>query len=181
MNRCLTFFFAISFPVIAQDWLIQNSKSSITFEVEAKTQTVQGTFKNYRLSSFQYNGRAESLKGSISIETGSVYTRNTRRDNHLRQDDFFYTEKFPLATVTVLEVTPGENGPVARISLSIRDKKKEYLVEKLQLETALKSVRARGKFLVNRMDFDLKGNLLENQIMDDEVLVGFDLVLERLR
>ncbi|MBE7439964.1 MAG: YceI family protein [Spirochaetales bacterium] len=181
MIRSTLLFFLIASQVAALDWAIQTGQSSISFEVEAKTQTVQGTFKKYRLSSFDYRGQPGSLKGSISIDTGSVYTKNTRRDNHLRQDDFFHSEKFPEATVTVLEVLAGETGPEARVVLRIRDREKEYRIEKLQLETTARRVRARGMFLVNRMDFDLTGNILENQIMDDEVLLSFDLLLEKLR
>jgi polyisoprenoid-binding protein YceI len=48
----------------------------------------------------------------VTIEVGSVDTRDEKRDNHLKSADFFDAAKFPTITFKSTKVTPGKDGAI---------------------------------------------------------------------
>jgi polyisoprenoid-binding protein YceI len=55
-------------------------------------------------------GEPTSVKADVVIEAKTINTRNQRRDDHLRSNDFFNAEKFPSLTLKskrVENVRPG--------------------------------------------------------------------------
>ena len=69
---------------------IDNAHSEIGFKVKhLMISTVKGKFDTF--------GGAINEDGTVfvSINTGSINTGNVDRDNHLKSDDFFNSEKFP--------------------------------------------------------------------------------------
>jgi len=72
-------------------WALDPTHSEITFKVKhLMISNVKGEFKNFNVT---VEGEDfESSKIKASIETGSIYTNNTDRDNHLKSADFFDVE-----------------------------------------------------------------------------------------
>ncbi|MFO7833208.1 MAG: YceI family protein, partial [Halohasta sp.] len=88
---------------------------------------VTGTFDDVDATiNFDPEHLAESsLDVSIPIE--SVNTRNERRDNHLKSEDFFNTSEWPnMEFVSNSIEQTGENQFVARGELTIRDVTREF-------------------------------------------------------
>lgn len=80
-------------------WNLDNSHSSVKFTVDHLViSEVEGNFKkftgNVESNGTDFNG----AKVNFQVETGSVNTDNEMRDGHLKSDDFFNAEKFPLMT-----------------------------------------------------------------------------------
>ena len=57
--------------------------------------TVKGSFNNVEATITMDPADLASLEVEATIETASIHTRNTDRDNHLRSADFFDAENHP--------------------------------------------------------------------------------------
>lgn len=98
MKRLLTIIFAIGVTqVFAQDWAIDKSHTNIRFtvthmvvsEVDGKFNDFDGTVK----------GGGENFVGAevaFTAQAASIDTDNENRDKHLKSDDFFNAEQFPV-------------------------------------------------------------------------------------
>ena len=76
-------------------WKADTANSNINFTVShLMISEVTGSF-----SKFNIEATADEAFGepsfTVSIPTSSIYTGNSRRDDHLRSDDFFAVEKHP--------------------------------------------------------------------------------------
>ena len=80
-------------------WKLDHSHSSIGFSVDhlVISETVGG-FNDYSMSVQSDKNDFTDAKFEITIMTASIDTKNEKRDEHLRGDDFFDTEKFPTIT-----------------------------------------------------------------------------------
>lgn len=60
---------------------------------------------------FVYDEATRTLhSGRVVVDTASVFTNHTRRDQHLRNDDFLDVEEFPEAVFEAKELTLAEDG-----------------------------------------------------------------------
>jgi polyisoprenoid-binding protein YceI len=57
-------------------------------------------------------GEGGTVSGTIVTDAGSVDTKNTKRDAHLRSGDFFEVEKFPSFTYAVTGARPAAGGKI---------------------------------------------------------------------
>lgn len=72
-------------------WVLDPTHSEITFKVKhLMISNVKGEFKNFNVTVEGEDLELSKIKASI--ETGSVFTNNTDRDNHLKSADFFDVE-----------------------------------------------------------------------------------------
>jgi polyisoprenoid-binding protein YceI len=80
---------------------------------------VRGTFTGVT-GSLTVGAAPESSALDVTIEMGSVNTRDEGRDTHLRSADFFDVEKFPLMTYTSSSVKAAGDDWVADGELTIK-------------------------------------------------------------
>lgn len=76
-------------------WVLDPAHSEILFKVKHLMITnVKGEFRNFtaELNSNGTDFIADSIR--VNIDTSSIYTNNTDRDNHLKSADFFDVENF---------------------------------------------------------------------------------------
>lgn len=167
-------------PAASVRYTLDSAASSIQFYVSARLTNVKGVFRSIQANAAG-SGSVESLRGQVVIDTASVFTREKKRDDHLRADDFFWSDKFPQAYATVKAIGPPAGGvyPVT-IALRIRDKEKDFTVP-VRIEETAAGLNAAGQFTVDRTFYDLTGEYLANKVMDDEVQVSFQLVLIKAR
>jgi polyisoprenoid-binding protein YceI len=66
---------------------------------------VRGAFNKFE-GTIQVAERPEDSKVSVTIEAGSVDTRDENRDNHLRTNDFFDVENHPTWTFVSTAIEP---------------------------------------------------------------------------
>ncbi len=93
-------------PVVnAETYEIDASHSSIGFSVRHMiVSTVRGSFGEFT-GSFEYDAaKPADTKASAVIKTASIDTRNAKRDDHLRNEDFFDAPKFPDITFETTRV-----------------------------------------------------------------------------
>jgi polyisoprenoid-binding protein YceI len=105
----LTVFAAL--PLLAQapateTFAVDKNHSMAMFKVRHMMSNVVGQFRDFTAD--VNIDRANPAKSSVefTIQTTSVDTGNTNRDNHLRTPDFFDAAKFPTITFKSTAVTP---------------------------------------------------------------------------
>lgn len=119
---------------------------------------------------------------SVTIETGSIDTSNERRDNHLRSGDFFEAETYPNLTFVSSGIEETADGLVLVGNLTIRDVTKEVripfeLAGPVTTESGRKRMGAEGTLRVNRFDYGLQWNRLQEavQVVGDEVRIELNI------
>lgn len=99
LNSLLLFTLAVATPLAAAEYQIDNSHSTIGFQVRHMAiSKTNGVFGDYT-GSFSFEpGKPETWSCEAVIQAASINTSNQKRDDHLRNEDFFNVEKFPTLT-----------------------------------------------------------------------------------
>lgn len=80
-------------------WNLDPTHSEITFKVRhMMISNVKGEFKNFNVDLESEDENFKNVKASASIDTSSISTNNTDRDNHLKSAEFFNAEAHPQIT-----------------------------------------------------------------------------------
>lgn len=171
-------------------WSVDPTHSEVQFKVKHLViSTVTGFFK-------KFNGTVESqdeqdfdgAKVNFSIESASVDTNQTDRDNHLKSADFFSAEEYPTIEFSngKLEKT-GDNEYVLSGPLTIRGNTKDV---KLDVEfggimtdpwgNTKAGFEVNGK--INRKDFGLAWNTITESggmLVGEEVKLHFNIQIAK--
>lgn len=150
----LVFFSALH--ISAQQYKPVDNKSEINF-----------TIKNFGINT---NGSFSGLKGTISfdasklststfnitIDVNTVNTSIDMRDKHLKDEEYFNTEKYSAISFVSTSIKASDNGYTASGALTIKGVSKNISFP----FTAVKqngSMLFTGSFSINRKDFDVGG------------------------
>ena len=123
------------------------------------------------------------------VKTGSVDTGNEGRDNHLKQDDFFNSEKFPDMVLESRRITWNGDRFVAHSMLTIRDQTHPVLVRGELVGAqkgefwGKKQIRAgySAEFKINRQKYGLTFNKLAEgvSVVGNDVTVSLEVEVSR--
>ncbi|PJB00337.1 MAG: polyisoprenoid-binding protein [Ignavibacteriales bacterium CG_4_9_14_3_um_filter_30_11] len=94
----LTVFALLITQTLAQtsEWKIDKSHSKIGFTVtHLLISEVDGIFNDFQGTITTNNNNFENALIEFTLKANSIYTDNTKRDNHLKSADFFDADKFP--------------------------------------------------------------------------------------
>jgi polyisoprenoid-binding protein YceI len=115
---------------VAQEWKVDPIHSGILFEVKHIYSTVRGHFSDFTGDVFFDPDNLEKSKFDFSVKIDSINTNNGKRDNHLRSDDFFAGNKYPVMTFKSSRVThAGGNKYILEGKLTIKDVTKDITLE----------------------------------------------------
>ncbi len=88
----------------AAKWVLDPTHSELTFKVKhLMISNVKGEFKNFTAEIDHEDFNNGTVK--VNIETSSIFTNNTDRDNHLKSADFFDVENYPAMTFESTHIT----------------------------------------------------------------------------
>ncbi len=94
----------------AAKYSIDKDHSSVSFKIRHLVSMVRGGFNDFS-GTLEFDEATPSKAGvSAVIQTASIDTRNSKRDDHLRSADFFDAVKFPTITFKSGRVTPAGKG-----------------------------------------------------------------------
>ncbi|MGI8732170.1 MAG: YceI family protein [Pyrinomonadaceae bacterium] len=95
-------------PVAAQGerYLVTPKNSKIEFVGSKVTGSHTGSFEKFS-GAIDFNGRPETSRVSINIDTTSITTDTPDLTKHLKSPDFFDVAKYPEATFVSTEIKPG--------------------------------------------------------------------------
>lgn len=160
---------------------IDTAHSEAAFEVRHLLTRVRGRFGEFSGAiDFDEADPARS-RVDIEIRTASIDTRQTDRDAHLRSDDFFAVDRYPVMTFASTAVTArGGNRFDVAGTLTIRDVARPLVVPVAYLGKARdpwgnEKLAFEGEVTLNRKDFGLTWNAaLETGgfLVGDEVKVS---------
>jgi polyisoprenoid-binding protein YceI len=122
----------MSAPAFAQPvaWNVDPGHSEIGFTARHLAfAKVRGKFKVFSAQIEADAKTAKITKLVAEAETKSVDTGITKRDDHLRSDDFFNAEKFPKAKLELKSIKWNGNKFSAVVALTIRDVTKDVKFE----------------------------------------------------
>lgn len=119
--------------------------------------TVKGTF-----ASVSGEGKLDAdgtARGVINVRAASVDTKNNKRDQHLRSDEFFGVERYPVIKFDVLAAEQGTDGTV-RIDglLTVRDVTHPQTITATVAGTEPAGVTLVTQFDVDRAAFGITWN-----------------------
>ena len=148
----------------ASVYTLDGTHTNVGFSVKHLMITnVKGDFKKYD-ATIDFDAATKSFKVfKANIETASVDTGIEKRDNHLKSDDFFLSEKFPKMTFEMKSYEAnGDEGKMTG-DLTIRGITKSVVLEVEEIAT-VKDFEGNNRVgftlegKINRMDYDLKWN-----------------------
>lgn len=104
-------------------WNIDNTHSEIQFKVKHMViSTVSGKFNEFTASAETQDDDFTTAKINFEAQTASIDTGVADRDAHLRSDDFFNAEEFPVLKFESTEVVKkSDDELILRGNLTIRD------------------------------------------------------------
>lgn len=77
-------------------WTLDPAHSELTFKVKhLMISNVKGEFKDFDVKMDVPDGDLAKANIQVKVDTSSISTNNTDRDNHLKSEDFFDVENHP--------------------------------------------------------------------------------------
>lgn len=166
-----------------QTYVVDDEHFSMAFEImHIGYAPVMGMFRDVE-GQFDYDEEEKKLtSGKLTFKSKSVFTNHDKRDDHLRNEDFLDSEKFPDITfeVTGFETT-GENTGVVTGDLTLLgqtrpvnvnvtlNKSAEYPIGHKEYTLGLSA-----EATLNRSDWGMTYGI-ENDLVGDEVRLRFGL------
>jgi polyisoprenoid-binding protein YceI len=166
-------------------WNVDKAHTSVRFAVSHLViSEVEGAFKIFdgsiQSTSPDFNGAVVNF----TIDAASITTDNTMRDNHLKSDDFFNTEKYPQMTFKSTSFTK-VSGNKFRLTgnLTIRNTTKPVSFNVTYGGTAKDGygntkVGFKASSSINRFDYGLKWNSITEAggaVVGEEVAIVLNL------
>ena len=148
----------------ATPYSLDDSHTQVGFSVKHLMITnVKGEFKTYN-ADIDFDAKTKKFNGfKADIETKSIDTGIEKRDEHLRSEDFFLSEKFPKMTFVMKSYKSDGNKGKMSGDLTIKDVTKAVTFDVDDIAT-VKDFQGNNrvgftlKGKINRMDYGLKWN-----------------------
>ena len=175
--------------IIILNLILSNSVMAQTYNVNDVTSTVNFVIKNIGLN---VNGCFSGTKGTvildnkefkksvinISVNSNSVNTDNVARDKHLRKDEYFDVEKFPIINFesTKIESASRLNRYNIEGNLTIKGISKPIKFELIAVEKD-NNLELKCNFEINRRNFKVGGNSL---VLSDNVKMNLNIIASKI-
>ena len=162
----------------SQTLTIDTSRSTVGFTGAKLSDSHTGTFEEWSGTIELDPTDVTASAVNIAIQTASVSIEPERLQNHLKQPEFFDVDNHPQATFTTsrIEEHSGANGATHRITgnLTLRDQTRSVTFPaKVQVKD--EEVAASAEFQIRRQDFGIVYPGMPDDLINDEVVVRFDV------
>jgi polyisoprenoid-binding protein YceI len=174
----------------AKQWSIDKQHSNFYFDVRHTFATVRGQFEDFsgNVAFDADTKRVESVE--FTVRVASVNTQITKRDNHLRSDEFFHAKRYPRMTFTSSQVEHrGGDRYMAEGELTIKSVTKEVAIpftflgmRDNPLQQGQKVAGFETEFSLNRLEYDVgTGKFAKMGVVEEtvNVLVTLELLKDK--
>jgi polyisoprenoid-binding protein YceI len=130
---------------------LSSEKSLVKFSIKnMQTRTVKGSFTGMKGEiQFDENDLANS-SFKVTIDATTVDTENEKRDDHLRNADFFHVEEYPQITFESKSIQKTPDGYVTKGNLTMHGVSKE-----VEIPFTFDNKQFSGILEVNRFDYKI--------------------------
>jgi polyisoprenoid-binding protein YceI len=170
-------------------YTIDRAHSEVGFNVRHFFNKTHGRFNDYKGTIIFDPKSLPTSSVEVVIQDSSIFTGVDRRDNHLRTQDFFWTEKYPTITFKSTKVVPGKDEKHFKIegNLTIRDVTKPVVLDAEFIGMGPVAIGGNNMGVqagfeasttVNRKDYGIVWNKIVDQggtMLDDEVELVFSI------
>ncbi len=163
-----------TYLVKAQQYLPVDKGSNITFSIKNFGFWVEGSFTGVR-GFIQFNpNKLGNSRFEMTIEVTSINTDNKKRDRHLKEKDYFYSEKYPTIylTSTTISRSNSDGFYVFEGEVYIRGISKKISFE-FSAKPAISGYLFHGEFKLNRSDFRVGGSSIT---LSDQVNISLNIL-----
>jgi polyisoprenoid-binding protein YceI len=156
---------------LAGTWTLDPARSTATLRSKSVwgLLPVKGVFRD-----IQGSGKvsaAGEVTGSIALATGSLDTKNSKRDTHLRSADFFLTENYPAITFTAGSLEPANEGVTVSGTLTVRDQSRPLSFPATVALAGDKEAALDAIVQVDRSEFGLTWNQMGMVSMNNTITI----------
>jgi polyisoprenoid-binding protein YceI len=144
---------------------IQPDASQLTFKATSRLMNADGKFHRFRGEVLADTKDLATARVTLAVEAASIDTNITRRDDHLRSEDFFHAERYPTITFESIRVEPAGQRLTLVGRLTVRGVTREVAVP-VDVEVSDSTLVARGAFDLRRTDYGIRYTSFMNPIAD---------------
>ena len=144
---------------------IQPEASELTFHATSRLMNADGRFSRFAGDVTVDPADLNTARVTVSVEAASLDTGISRRDRHLRSEDFFDVEKFPAITFESLRVEGAGRRLLVVGRLTLRGVAREVRVP-VDVSVEGNRLEARGQFDVKRTDHGMTYDSVVNPVGD---------------
>ena len=149
----------------AERYVIAPSKSQFQFKAYSLLAKPLGTFHAFRGDIVADAQQLSASQVRFVIEAASIDTANTRRDNHLRSEDFLFVQKYPTITFVSTAITKDGLSYTIQGDLELRGVTK-HMTFPVTIEQRQDEIVVQGSVSLNRQDFGVTYNSFLNPVQD---------------
>ncbi|QRM89417.1 polyisoprenoid-binding protein [Lacinutrix sp. WUR7] len=143
--------FICSTSTIKAQQTINKEASKIDFHITGGgIFKVKGTFTGMQGDFNLDSSMPENANFDICIDAATIYTKNKKRDTHLRTSDFFDVEKYPNICFQSTVVTKSSDGYITTGNLTIHGVTKE-----VDIPFTFSGDTFTGELVINRFDYEI--------------------------
>src|SRR5712692_7902629 len=149
----------------APRYVISPSKSQFRFKADSLLAKALGTFHAF---TGEIVADAQQLSASqvrFVLDAASIDTANTRRDNHLRSEDFLFVQKYPTITFVSTAIAKDGLNYTLQGDLKLRGVTKRLTIP-ITVEQRQDEIVVEGSTSLNRKDFGVNYNSFLNPVKD---------------
>ena len=158
----------------AVEYTVSPPSSKVEWEASKVTKTHTGSFAKFNGSiKLIGDGKPESAKILITIDTPSIASDTEKLTGHLNTPDLLDTAKFPTATFESTSITPGgANGATHTITgnLELHGVKKSITFPATVTVDATHAT-AKAEFVLKRKDFGIVYPGMPNDLIREDVII----------
>jgi polyisoprenoid-binding protein YceI len=156
---------------LAGTWTLDPARSTVALKSKSMwgLVSVKGTFT--KVEGTGIVSPTGEVTGQITVATGSLDTKNARRDTHLRSKDFFLAEEYPAITFTLNKVTPTGDGVNVEGTLTVRDRGNPITFTSTAAPDADGAVALDATVEVDRSQYGLTWNMLGMTSMSSTITI----------
>ncbi|MEP7108200.1 MAG: YceI family protein [Ferruginibacter sp.] len=163
--------------LFAQNYIVSDNGSDVKFSIKNFGFSVGGSFKGLKGKASFDPGDLAATSISATVDAATVNTGSGSRDSHLKKEDYFDVEKYPLISFIATKITNSTKEGVLFIEGKITIKGVTKTVSFPFTATPKPGgYLLEGEFKLNRRDFGVGGS---SMVMSDNLTVSLSVFAKK--